>query len=215
MNRRTVGDNPAVDWSTGKDPAALFRLVRLRASDRQLRLFAAGCCRLVWDMLPRDECRQAILLAESYADNRLSGAELDVARRELFRAIADEHGHRARLAQAAGHLLRVRSRSVVMEVLRLARTGWGQHHLRARQCDLLRDIFQDPGQRACRFPGVSGAVRELALAIDAGRDFTCLPELADALEASAGAPPELLAHLRGPGPHTKGCWAVDVVMGLH
>ena len=39
-----------------------------------------------------------------------------------------------------------------------------------------------------------------------------LSVLADALE-EAGAEGELLAHLRGPGPHVRGCWAVDLVLG--
>jgi hypothetical protein len=40
-----------------------------------------------------------------------------------------------------------------------------------------------------------------------------LAVLADALE-EAGAPGELVAHLRGPGPHTRGCWGVDLALGL-
>lgn len=36
--------------------------------------------------------------------------------------------------------------------------------------------------------------------------------LADALE-EAGADAELVNHLRGPGPHVRGCWAVDALTG--
>ena len=36
--------------------------------------------------------------------------------------------------------------------------------------------------------------------------------LGDALE-EAGAGGEVLDHLRGPGPHVRGCWAVDLVLG--
>jgi hypothetical protein len=39
-----------------------------------------------------------------------------------------------------------------------------------------------------------------------------LAVLADALE-EAGAEGELLEHLRGAGPHVRGCWAVDVCLG--
>jgi hypothetical protein len=38
-----------------------------------------------------------------------------------------------------------------------------------------------------------------------------LAVLADALE-EAGAEGELLGHLRGLGPHVRGCWAVDLVL---
>jgi hypothetical protein len=39
-----------------------------------------------------------------------------------------------------------------------------------------------------------------------------LAVLADALE-EAGAPGELVAHLRGPGPHIRGCHVVDLCLG--
>jgi hypothetical protein len=43
-------------------------------------------------------------------------------------------------------------------------------------------------------------------------DVARLAVLCDALE-EAGFPPdhELLLHLRGPGPHVRGCWAIDVL----
>ena len=37
--------------------------------------------------------------------------------------------------------------------------------------------------------------------------------LADAIEDAGCSDTELLAHLRGPGPHYRGCWAVDAVLG--
>jgi hypothetical protein len=45
------------------------------------------------------------------------------------------------------------------------------------------------------------------------RDFAALPVLGDALEDAGCADPELLGHLRGPGPHVRGCWAVDLLLG--
>jgi hypothetical protein len=37
--------------------------------------------------------------------------------------------------------------------------------------------------------------------------------LADALEDAGCADADLLGHLRGEGPHVRGCWAVDLVLG--
>jgi hypothetical protein len=42
---------------------------------------------------------------------------------------------------------------------------------------------------------------------------TRLAQLGDALEDAGCTDTELLGHLRGPGPHVRGCWAVDLVMG--
>jgi hypothetical protein len=43
--------------------------------------------------------------------------------------------------------------------------------------------------------------------------FDRLPTLADALEEAGCTNPELLAHCRGPGPHVRGCWVVDLLLG--
>ena len=40
-----------------------------------------------------------------------------------------------------------------------------------------------------------------------------LAVLADALEDAGCTDAGLLGHLRGPGPHVRGCWAVDLLIG--
>jgi len=37
--------------------------------------------------------------------------------------------------------------------------------------------------------------------------------LADALEDAGCTNAEILGHLLGPGPHVRGCWAVDLCLG--
>jgi hypothetical protein len=37
--------------------------------------------------------------------------------------------------------------------------------------------------------------------------------LADAAEEAGVTDADVLAHLRGPGPHVRGCWAVDLLLG--
>ncbi len=48
---------------------------------------------------------------------------------------------------------------------------------------------------------------------EAERAFDRLPILADALEEAGCDHPDVLAHCRGPGPHARGCWVVDLVLG--
>jgi hypothetical protein len=55
---------------------------------------------------------------------------------------------------------------------------------------------------------LSPDVRALARAAYDSRDWT-LPLLSDALEDAGCEDVKLLAHLRGPGPHGRGCWALD------
>ena len=45
------------------------------------------------------------------------------------------------------------------------------------------------------------------------RAFAELPILADALEDAGCTDPTLLDHLRRPGPHFRGCWALDLLRG--
>jgi hypothetical protein len=60
-----------------------------------------------------------------------------------------------------------------------------------------------------------GLVGKMATGIYDERDFS--PErmgvLADALEEAGATDAELLGHLRGPGPHCRGCFALDAVLG--
>ena len=60
-----------------------------------------------------------------------------------------------------------------------------------------------------------GLVGKMATGIYDERDFS--PErmgvLADALEEAGVTEPDLLGHLRGPGPHAKGCWGIDALLG--
>jgi hypothetical protein len=44
-------------------------------------------------------------------------------------------------------------------------------------------------------------------------DDSRLAVLADALEEAGCTSEEILSHLRGPGPHVRGCWAVDLCLG--
>lgn len=48
---------------------------------------------------------------------------------------------------------------------------------------------------------------------DGALDPTNLLVLADALEDAGCDGGELLGHLRSPGPHVRGCWALDLVLG--
>jgi hypothetical protein len=88
----------------------------------------------------------------------------------------------------------------------------------AAQAVLLRDIVGNPFRPPRPLdPAVlaynGGATRRLAQSIYDGRRFEDLPVLADLLEEAGCTDAALLGHLRGPGPHVLGCWALDAVLG--
>ena len=83
--------------------------------------------------------------------------------------------------------------------------------------DLLRDIFGNPFRPVAVDPAWlvwhDGIIGKLAQRIYDERAFADLPILADALEEAGCTNAELLAHCRHPGPHARGCWAVDLLLG--
>jgi hypothetical protein len=80
---------------------------------------------------------------------------------------------------------------------------------------LLLDVLPPfPASDGPRWAGPGGGTpARLARAVDEERAYERLPILADALEEAGGAGADILSHLRGPGPHTRGCWALDLVLG--
>ena len=110
-----------------------------------------------------------------------------------------------------------------------ARLSWvGNRHIdspsraddtEAAQRLLLRDVYGNPFcpapplDRAARAWG-GGAIPALARAIYEGRAFDRLPVLADALEEAGCEDEDFLAHCRGAGPHARGCWLLDLILGM-
>jgi hypothetical protein len=54
---------------------------------------------------------------------------------------------------------------------------------------------------------------QLAQGMYESRDFGAMPILADALQDAGCDSADILDHCRGPGPHIRGCWVVDLVLG--
>jgi hypothetical protein len=85
------------------------------------------------------------------------------------------------------------------------------------QADLLRDIFGNPFRHVVLAPQWltwnDGTVRRIAEEIYDNHRFADMPVLADALEDAGCDNADILAHCRGPGPHVRGCWVVDKILG--
>ena len=81
--------------------------------------------------------------------------------------------------------------------------------------DLMRDVFAPTKRPRLLKRWRTETVRLLADGIHADRALDRLPVLADALEEAGCDNTDLLNHLRGPGPHVHGCWALDLVRGCY
>jgi len=82
---------------------------------------------------------------------------------------------------------------------------------------LVHDIFGNPFRPVALDPSWlawnDGAIPKLAQAIYDERAFDRLPILADALEEAGCSNQDILGHCREPGPHIRGCWIVDLLLG--
>jgi hypothetical protein len=81
--------------------------------------------------------------------------------------------------------------------------------------DLVRDIYgPNPFHPVTLEPAWrTAAAVSLARVMYDTRDFAAMPILADALQDAGCDSADILAHCRGSGPHVRGCWVVDLVLG--
>ncbi len=212
-------------WRTGTDPQTMLLFLRnaqagkrLRISDRKFRLFAVACCRRIWHTLKATRFRQVVEMVERSADG--NGDVRQAAQ------LVSNGDHSAVCAVVNTVAYQAAERTVV------AASGWsgivsewsgssyaaGQSAEAIAQCALLRDICDNPFRPVTLDPlwlaWQDGLVRRLAQTVYEERAFERMPILGDALE-DAGCPnPTILDHCRLPAEHVRGCWLLDLILGL-
>jgi hypothetical protein len=202
------------EWLACADPQKMLEFLEDRASDRKLRLFGCACTRQVWDLLTEDCFRDAVEVAERFADGRASGKELAVAKRESGaalerRGLGGLTGPRYSALRCAWSCTRNPPTAAVYPLW-----VFTDEPSRKWEVVLLRDVFGNPFRAVTLAAAwLTPSVTTLAQAIYDGRAFGHLPILADALEEAGSSDPEMLGHLRGPGPHAGGCWCLDLLLG--
>jgi hypothetical protein len=203
------------EWLAGADYHDLDAMLdKLRESPalshRKMRLFAHACWRRVWDRIG-DIARRIEEISESYADGKASFAELDAA----YQSARSGSGSPDDESFNTGVMYDLEA---IVECA--ADDGKGgfleerfdtEHQM---QCRLLRDVFGNPFRSVHINPSwLPPSLVALAEAIYTDRAFDRLPILADALEDAGCTDAAILEHCRGPGPHVRGCWVVDLILG--
>jgi hypothetical protein len=206
---REEGDVNEERWLASADPTPMLEFLRGRASDRKMRLFVCEMMRL--DHTARTpDARNSIELGERWADGRATDEELQAFRR----ATPDEDGLGDWLTLAPEA---IEAAAIIVESNRSS--------LLRQVPSLLRDIFGNPFRPSPPIPPTvlawnGGTVKRLAedayetRVLPSGHlDTQRLRVLADAL-LDAGCDDEpLIRHLRSDGPHVRGCWAIDLILG--
>jgi hypothetical protein len=193
-------------WLTSTDPQRMLDALREsgRASERKLRLFAVACSRRVWAQIDTFG-RAAVEIAEQFADGAAGAQELRAARL----ACKGAGGQSVWYAAATDPAVAARNAALS------AQSGTrGSEAERIAQSTLLRDIFGPlpfrpvPVEPSWR----TAEIVDLVQTIYEQRSFEPMPELADLLEKAGCTNEDILSHCRGPGPHTRGCWVLDLLV---
>jgi hypothetical protein len=209
------------EWLNSTDPQAMLTFLRDsgKASDRKMRLLACACVRRLWTLLQDDRSRQAVSAAESFSDGALSVEKLAhafAAAAEVYRTAGLQTPNQLATARAAGDTAAPSAWDAASEAVR---------PLQYLHCHLCREIVGNPFY-PLRRPAHALLARHdrtvirLATAVYEDRLLPAgtlradrLAILADALEDAGSSDAGLLAHLRSPGPHVRGCVAVDAILG--
>jgi len=221
----------------------LVKFKRRKTCERKLRLFACGCCRRFWHYLTEDACRRAVETAESFADSRCDIGALEQANsalpdydptslpctrsellfRDLLKAVMMTTAPPGAIARKDSLIAFEVARFVSFETRIAAghvQTGndpfqfGDQAAEETAHATLLRDIFGNPFRPVTFDPAWrTRTAVSLAGQMYESRDFGAMPILADAIEDAGCASDDVLDHCRGPGPHVRGCWVVDLVLG--
>jgi hypothetical protein len=223
------------DWLSCTDPTPLLRfLEEAQIGERKARLLACACCRQIWPLLPDPRSRQAVVVAERYADGQATPIELGQARNHALK-VADRAKNQAAWApywaanaKASGPLwnaFAAASGALARQAVQAARgnqarqtAAWDAAQLEGfrDQVALLREVIGNPFRPPVVEPAWlrwnGGIVPRLAEEIYESRAFDHLPVLGDALEEAGCTDEELLGHCRRPGAHVRGCWLLDLLV---
>jgi hypothetical protein len=210
------------EWPECNDPKLMFKTLRCRLRHRKNRLFAAACCRCNWHYFTDQRSRTAIETAERHAD----GAARDDELRQAHTDAGAAHAEAFRIHGKVGACVEWGAAYVADRFAYTAakNASWMSANRREPnasigadfriQAALVRDIFGNPFRPIAIDPRwLTSNVVDLANVIYVDRNFDKMPILADALMDAGCDNEDMLSHCRSDGPHVRGCWIVDLLLG--
>ena len=201
------------EWLACRETHPMLAHIKAYVEQRKSSLLVIACFNLAWNALP-DTCRDWVVAfgdeVEGHPVRRLVEAKwMDVV--DWFHDLAAPDGER---------------RYALLNLSTGGQTGyWAEDHFpersglawaeaEAEHASLLRDIFGNPFRPVTVDPSwLTSTVVAVARQMYESRDFSPMPILADALQDSGCEEERVLGHCRGPGPHVRGCWVCDLILG--
>jgi hypothetical protein len=217
-------------WLACTDPHRLLDEATRCVSHRKLILFACSCARRAWDLVQDAGDLGALDALEGIAEP--GGGEPGPWVRAIVSVTRALAGAARRFAETPvvrydPHPVFATAVSDVAVASRIARcasrvrTGRPLKALRREERRVQRILLRDVAGNPFRTPrlddgwrkGNEGMAEKLAAGAYESRSFGNMRILADALEEAGFTDQDILGHLRKHGPHTRGCWVVDLVLG--
>jgi hypothetical protein len=212
------------EWLACDDHSAMLAFLGTKGAHgfRKYRLLLVAYCRTFLPALLKDErTRLVVDVAEAYSEGAASKAELERAKQAALKAVKGRPQLDSAVRSVTHGLVKRQAVEFPDFCLRPWRATSSNYPTRAQRRQLgrlIRDMFGNPFHPLLPLPAAvlawnDGTVRRIAEGIYEERAFDRLPILADAL-LDAGCDGEaLIQHCRGDGPHVRGCWAVDLILG--
>jgi hypothetical protein len=211
-------------WLACTDPTPMLEFLRGKVSDRKLRLFAVASFGRLVALLPDPRQRRGIEVLEQLAEGTVTKAACRGVTAEVRQAIPQDDWVAGMPPTDHLHYIALMlyrefcSSSIAVHAIAATAglaDGAGEQHEQVR---LMRDIagpfpFRPVTVDQSWLRRNDGTVVKLAQAIYEERAFDRLPILADAVMDAGCNNDDILSHCRSEGPHVRGCWVVDLLLG--
>jgi hypothetical protein len=188
------------DWLTCDDARLMVEFIRDRLNDRKARLFACVAAGMVSPRRSsnRRKPRSAIATAEAFAD----GADV---RREMERlrglwAVTLSDARQSAVETSRESTLRHRQTEMA-------------NALRCIIGNPFRPITINPAWQTLTVVSLAQAAHDNRTLPAGTLENERIAVLADALEEAGCDSADILKHLRSPGPHVRGCFTLDAILG--
>jgi hypothetical protein len=231
------------EWLNCTKPGKMMEFLRNKGTGRKRRLLAVACCWRVLEWMPQgcrpavevaERCAEGLATEAERREAFVAAGEANEEPIDLsnywagycaYRAVEtpSEYDHPTSWKEdAAAWVVQTAHRPRAWIEGRWDATVVRDE--KSQITDTIRDIFGNVFRTISISPAVlawnDAVVVRLAQAVYDERDMPAgtldsgrLAVLADALEEAGCTSEDILGHLRGAGPHVRGCWPVDLCLG--
>ena len=189
------------EWLNATDPyPRQLLVVQEYASIRKLRLIAAALVRQLQPRPEHEDAKSCDDIIEASADQPRLWEELEP---ELYARPGNWR---------FTHVLALSDLTFVVKELRKL-VAFYQYDPPDYPLRLIHEVVGNPFRPVSFSPSWrTDTAVSLAKQMYESREFGAMPILADALQDAGCDNDDILSHCRGPGPHVRGCWVVDLVL---